>query len=47
MTVAIVTDSAAALPADVVDALGVTVVPMWLQLDGDRPTTRTRWISTS
>ncbi len=34
MTVAIVTDSAAALPADVVDALGVTVVPMWLQLDG-------------
>ncbi len=34
MTVAIVTDSAAALPTDVVDALGVTVVPMWLQLDG-------------
>jgi hypothetical protein len=34
VTVAIVTDSAAALPADVVDALGVTVVPMWLQLDG-------------
>ena len=34
VTVAIVTDSAAALPTDVVDALGVTVVPMWLQLDG-------------
>ncbi len=34
VTVAIVTDSAAALPAEVVDALGVTVVPMWLQLDG-------------
>jgi DegV family protein with EDD domain len=34
VTVAIVTDSAAALPADVVDALDVTVVPMWLQLDG-------------
>jgi DegV family protein with EDD domain len=34
VTVAIVTDSAAALPADVVDALRVTVVPMWLQLDG-------------
>ena len=34
VTVAIVTDSAAALPANVVDALGVTVVPMWLQLGG-------------
>jgi DegV family protein with EDD domain len=35
VTVAIVTDSAAALPHELVDALGITVVPMWLQLDGE------------
>jgi len=36
MPVAIVTDSAAALPADLVDRYGITVVPMWLTID-DRP----------
>ncbi|MCZ7527130.1 MAG: DegV family protein [Acidimicrobiia bacterium] len=42
MAVAIVTDSAAALPADLVARHGITVVPMWLTvgddsfLDGDR-----------
>lgn len=34
MTVAVVTDSAAALPPDLVAAMGVTVVPMWLSVDG-------------
>jgi len=43
MTVAIVTDSAAALPDEVVDRYGITVVPMWLtvngrpELEGTRP----------
>src|SRR5262245_39510423 len=35
MTVAIVTDSAAALPHEVGDARGITVWPRWLQLDGE------------
>jgi len=34
MTVAIVTDSAAALPDDVAATWGITVVPMWLTIDG-------------
>jgi len=34
MTVAIVTESAAALPAEVAARWGVTVVPMWLTIDG-------------
>jgi DegV family protein with EDD domain len=34
MTIAIVTDSAAALPDDLVAYWGITVVPMWLTLDG-------------
>ena len=34
MTVAIVTDSAAALPADLAARSGIAVVPMWLTLDG-------------
>src|SRR5262249_15360480 len=34
MTVAVVTDSASALPAPVAAAHGVTVVPIWLDLDG-------------
>ena len=34
MTVAVVTDSASALPALVAAAHGVTVVPIWLDLDG-------------
>ena len=34
MTVAIVTDGAAALPADLADRWGITVVPMWLTIDG-------------
>jgi len=34
MTVAVVTDSAAALPADLAAAHGVVVVPMWLGVDG-------------
>lgn len=34
MTVAIVTDSAAALPPELVAATGVTVVPMWLSVEG-------------
>jgi DegV family protein with EDD domain len=43
MTVAIVTDSAAALPEDLAIRCGVTVVPMWLtiggqsELEGKRP----------
>lgn len=43
MTVAVVTDSAAALPPDLVSQYGVTVVPMWLtvrgepELEGTRP----------
>lgn len=43
MSVAIVTDSAAALPADLADKHGVTVVPMWLTVrgvpvrEGERP----------
>jgi len=35
MTVAIVTDSAAAIPAELVAAHHITVVPMWLATDGD------------
>lgn len=35
MSVAIVTDSAAALPADLVDRWGIAVVPMWLTVDGN------------
>jgi len=34
MTVAVVTDSAAALPADLVARWGIGVVPMWLTVDG-------------
>lgn len=34
MTVAVVTDSAAALPADLVARWEITVVPMWLTVDG-------------
>ena len=34
MTVAIVTDSAAALPDDVAATWGINVVPMWLTIDG-------------
>jgi DegV family protein with EDD domain len=34
MTVAIVTDSAAAIPAELVDRYGITVVPMWLVTNG-------------
>ena len=34
MSVAIVTDSAAALPADLVEQYGITVVPMWLTIRG-------------
>jgi len=34
MSVAIVTDSAAALPDDLVDHWGIRVVPMWLAVDG-------------
>ena len=34
MTIAVVTDSASALPAPVAAAHGVTVVPIWLDLDG-------------
>jgi DegV family protein with EDD domain len=43
VTVAIVTDSAAALPADLAARHGITVVPMWLSIggesvrEGDRP----------
>ena len=35
MTVAIVTDSAAALPPDLVRRFGITVVPMWLSIGGE------------
>jgi DegV family protein with EDD domain len=35
VTVAIVTDSAAALPADLAERHGITVVPMWLSIGGD------------
>ena len=35
MTVAIVTDSAAALPPDLVRRYGLTVVPMWLSIQGE------------
>src|SRR5439155_23597251 len=34
MTVAIVTDSAAAIPSELVERYGITVVPMWLVTDG-------------
>lgn len=34
MTVAIITDSAAALPADLAARRGITVVPMWLSVNG-------------
>jgi DegV family protein with EDD domain len=34
VTVAVVTDSAAALPRDLANRWGVTVVPMWLTVDG-------------
>ena len=34
MSVAIVTDSAAALPDDLAARWGITVVPMWLTIDG-------------
>jgi DegV family protein with EDD domain len=43
MTVAVITDSAAALPPDLAERYGVTVVPMWLtvrgepELEGTRP----------
>ena len=35
MSVAIVTDSAAALPPDLVSRHGITVVPMWLTVNGE------------
>src|SRR2546423_10739756 len=35
MTVAIVTDSAAALPAELVTRHRITVVPMWLTIGGE------------
>ena len=35
MAVAIVTDSAAALPAELSAAHGISVVPMWLNVDGE------------
>lgn len=35
MAVAIVTDSAAALPPELVAAHGISVVPMWLNVDGE------------
>ncbi len=35
MTVAIVTDSAAALPPELVTGHGITVVPMWLTIGGE------------
>jgi len=35
LTVAIVTDSAAALPPDLVRRFGITVVPMWLSIGGE------------
>ncbi|HZB75446.1 MAG TPA: DegV family protein, partial [Solirubrobacteraceae bacterium] len=35
MTVTIVTDSAAALPADLVERHRITVVPMWLTIGGE------------
>ena len=35
MAVAIVTDSAAALPAEFTAARGISVVPMWLSVDGE------------
>ncbi|MCJ7438018.1 MAG: DegV family protein, partial [Acidimicrobiia bacterium] len=34
VTVAVVTDSAAALPAEFVERYGVTVVPMWITVGG-------------
>jgi DegV family protein with EDD domain len=36
MSVAIVTDSAAALPPELVERYGITVVPMWLTLGGNQ-----------
>ncbi len=35
MTVAVVTDSAAAIPPALVERHGITVVPMWLSVDGE------------
>ena len=35
MTVAIVTDSAAALPPDLIARYGINVVPMWLSIRGE------------
>jgi len=35
VSVAVVTDSAAALPAELADRYGVTVVPMWLTVGGE------------
>jgi fatty acid kinase fatty acid binding subunit len=35
VTVAIVTDSAAAIPPELVEQHGITVVPMWLSVGGD------------
>ena len=35
MAVAIVTDSAAALPGALVERFDITVVPMWLTVDGE------------
>jgi fatty acid-binding protein DegV len=34
LTVSIVTDSAAALPVELAEQYGVTVVPMWLTING-------------
>ncbi len=36
MTLTVVTDSAAALPADVAERHGIEVVPLWLHVGGDR-----------
>ena len=46
MTVAIVTDSAAALPEDLVAGWGITVVPMWLTIDGQPELEGTRPLAT-
>jgi fatty acid kinase fatty acid binding subunit len=35
VTVAVVTDSAAAVPPELAERHGITVVPMWLSVDGD------------
>jgi DegV family protein with EDD domain len=46
VTVAIVTDSAAALPDDLVTRWAITVVPMWLTIDGQAELEGTRPLAT-